>query len=153
MDDSADPNKNENGSTGSATGSFDVEAQSASMESATHSSVNSSGGILDSGDKVTQSNKGSTDQNGALDLNFLGSGFSFGQKKKKWYMPWSGADDHSKLKASILGSASGNSSKSSAVAAVCPCFDTHARQKAEFIQEMRLLSRLRHPCITTVRVL
>lgn len=29
-------------------------------------------------------------------------------------------------------------------------FDEHARLKREFVNEMRLLSRLRHPCITTV---
>jgi len=29
-------------------------------------------------------------------------------------------------------------------------FDEHSRLKREFITEMRLLSRLRHPCITTV---
>ena len=28
--------------------------------------------------------------------------------------------------------------------------DAHTRQKNEFMNEMRLLSRLRHPCITTV---
>lgn len=29
-------------------------------------------------------------------------------------------------------------------------FDEHTKQKREFVAEMRLLSRLRHPCITTV---
>ena len=31
-------------------------------------------------------------------------------------------------------------------------FDEHSRLKKDFINEMRLLSRLRHPCITTVMV-
>jgi hypothetical protein len=29
-------------------------------------------------------------------------------------------------------------------------FDEHSRRVNEFVNEMRLLSRLRHPCITTV---
>jgi hypothetical protein len=107
--------------------------------------------MLDSGDIVTQRYKGSSDKLGEVDLDFLGKGFSFGGGKKKSWLPWSSRNENSKLKASILGSASGNNSKSSAAAAVCPCWDTQSRQKAEFIQEMRLLSRLRHPCITTVR--
>lgn len=29
-------------------------------------------------------------------------------------------------------------------------FDKHSRRVSEFVNEMRMLSRLRHPCITTV---
>jgi hypothetical protein len=47
----------------------------------------------------------------------------------------------------------GYGSHQSFASKVCPLwlqFDEHARLKKDFIVEMRLLSRLRHPCITTV---
>ncbi|KAG7351597.1 adenylate and guanylate cyclase catalytic domain containing protein [Nitzschia inconspicua] len=47
----------------------------------------------------------------------------------------------------------GYGSHQSVASKVCPLwlqFDQHARLKKDFIVEMRLLSRLRHPCITTV---
>ncbi|KAG7349928.1 adenylate and guanylate cyclase catalytic domain containing protein [Nitzschia inconspicua] len=47
----------------------------------------------------------------------------------------------------------GYGSHQSMASKVCPLwlqFDEHARLKKDFIVEMRLLSRLRHPCITTV---
>ncbi|KAG7339958.1 adenylate and guanylate cyclase catalytic domain containing protein [Nitzschia inconspicua] len=47
----------------------------------------------------------------------------------------------------------GYGSHQSLASQVCPLwlqFDEHARLKQDFIVEMRLLSRLRHPCITTV---
>ena len=33
---------------------------------------------------------------------------------------------------------------------MCLRFDEHSRRVNEFVNEMRMLSRLRHPCITTV---
>ncbi|KAG7367710.1 adenylate and guanylate cyclase catalytic domain containing protein [Nitzschia inconspicua] len=47
----------------------------------------------------------------------------------------------------------GYGSHQSMASKVCPLwlqFDEHAKLKKDFIVEMRLLSRLRHPCITTV---
>jgi hypothetical protein len=47
----------------------------------------------------------------------------------------------------------GSVSKHSVLLKILPMwlrFDEHSRRVKEFVNEMRLLSRLRHPCITTV---
>lgn len=83
------------------------------------------------------------------DLDFLG-GLSAGRRRSKWakWFPWLNMDGEAKYNASILGSASGshNSTSRTIVNLVCPWFDEHSRRKQEFEVEMRLLSRLRHPC-------
>ena len=50
----------------------------------------------------------------------------------------------------ILGASSSSISDKSMTARVGPCFSQEARKEEEFIAEMCVLSRLRHPCITTV---
>lgn len=35
-------------------------------------------------------------------------------------------------------------------AMLCPWFNAQVRAQEEFMMEMRVLSRLRHPCVTTV---
>ena len=115
----------------------DVENQEAAVASST-----GSGGILKNGTMST----GDDDD----DLDFLG-GLSIGQRKPKWarFLPntWF-ADNQTRYNLSILGTASGGrSSTSGAMTAIfCPYFDSRARRKQEFVTEMRLLSRLRHPC-------
>jgi class 3 adenylate cyclase len=67
--------------------------------------------------------------------------------------PWLYQGRESRYNASILGNASGTqgaSTTKTVIAALCPWFDENARRQQEFMVEMRLLSRLRHPCITTV---
>ncbi|CAB9524010.1 activated protein kinase catalytic subunit alpha-1 [Seminavis robusta] len=88
------------------------------------------------------------------DLDFLGR-LSAGRRRSKWakWFPWLDPNGEARYNASILGSASGSHNSSSTktvVAFFCPWLDEHARRKHEFELEMRLLSRLRHPCITTV---
>jgi hypothetical protein len=86
-------------------------------------------------------------------LDFLGD-LSFGQKATRLQLmcPWFfGYANQGRHKANILGSASGTSgNRSSTITGrLFPWLSKQGRQKQEFILEMRLLSRLRHPCITT----
>ncbi|CAB9525926.1 protein kinase TNNI3K (Partial), partial [Seminavis robusta] len=76
-------------------------------------------------------------------------------KKSKWakLFPWCFGDGNGyqsrTLHESVLGSAS--AARSSRVGQMfCPCINNTARLHAEFKTEMRVLARLRHPCITTV---
>eukprot|EP00980_Cylindrotheca_fusiformis_P005534 scaffold1172_cov115-Cylindrotheca_fusiformis.AAC.9 len=50
----------------------------------------------------------------------------------------------------LLGTASGTLRKKSFFAMLCPRCDETTRRQQDFLVEMRLLSRLRHPCITTI---
>ena len=59
-------------------------------------------------------------------------------------------DYQSRFKESILGSASASTTRKSIGRVLCPWFNEEARRQEEFMKEMRVLSRLRHPCITTV---
>jgi serine/threonine protein kinase len=80
---------------------------------------------------------GSDEKNGGdqFSVGFLAA--DFGQNNKRaWLSPWM------KKRSSI--------SDKSMMARVCPCFSQATREEEEFIAEMRVLSRLRHPCITTV---
>jgi hypothetical protein len=93
-------------------------------------------------------------------LDFLGR-LSFGTKQNKWakLFPWLQPKDNSfRMKNNILGSASASAdgtvaSSTTTLGRWCPWFDKHTQQKQAFIVEMRLLSRLRHPCITTGKCL
>jgi serine/threonine protein kinase len=82
------------------------------------------------------------------DLDFLG-GLSFGGKKtrlQRW-LPLLFTDETTRYNLSILGTASGGSGTSrSYFARMCPNCDDTSRRQQEFMTEMRLLSRLRHPC-------
>lgn len=82
------------------------------------------------------------------DLDFLG-GMTFGRRRgglAKWF-PWLFNDHLADYNGSLIGSASGthNASKST-LQRVCPWLDENGRRQKEFMVEMRLLSRLRHPC-------
>lgn len=86
------------------------------------------------------------------DLDFLG-GLSFGGKKSP-FRRWFGGrrEDHSsRYNLSVLGSVSAGASTSRRVFAwLFPACDENGRRLEQFKEEMRLLSRLRHPCITTI---
>jgi hypothetical protein len=67
-----------------------------------------------------------------------------------WLFPWAKKNTFdNRFKEAILGSSNVSAGKSWH-AALCPWFNAQVRAEAEFIQEMRILSRLRHPSITTV---
>ena len=84
-------------------------------------------------------------------LAFLGETFG---KENKWSIwPWGKKtqDYQSRFKETILGSTSGTMSQSKTFGALmCPWFDEAAIRQQEFVQEMRILSRLRHPNITSI---
>jgi hypothetical protein len=86
-------------------------------------------------------------QSGSEDcsLGFLGK--SLGQQN--WwtrYLPWAQKEDYqSRFKEAILGESASGMSSTGFVGVFCPCFDEHKRRQRDFIAEMRVLSRLRHP--------
>jgi hypothetical protein len=84
-------------------------------------------------------------------LGFLAEDFH-PQSRWAWLFPWLKRDDyHSRFQAAILGSSStGGVTTKTWHAVICPWFNSQVRAEEDFIQEMRVLSRLRHPCITTV---
>eukprot|EP00526_Cylindrotheca_closterium_P008173 CAMPEP_0113660222 /NCGR_PEP_ID=MMETSP0017_2-20120614/32780_1 /TAXON_ID=2856 /ORGANISM="Cylindrotheca closterium" /LENGTH=836 /DNA_ID=CAMNT_0000574833 /DNA_START=650 /DNA_END=3157 /DNA_ORIENTATION=+ /assembly_acc=CAM_ASM_000147 len=71
-------------------------------------------------------------------------------RQQKW-MPFLFQDEMTRTKLSILGTASGGSATpKSLYTRLCFRCDETYQKRQEFKTEMRLLSRLRHPCITTV---
>lgn len=100
---------------------------------------------------MTGSKLGSmTGTSGSMDseLDFLGH-VSFGGPKTRWQkmFPWLNQDREMMYNASILGTASGSAGTSrTMMSRMCPWFDENHRRRQEFMVEMRLLSRLRHPC-------
>eukprot|EP00980_Cylindrotheca_fusiformis_P023386 scaffold10429_cov126-Cylindrotheca_fusiformis.AAC.17 len=87
----------------------------------------------------------------ASDLDFLGA-LSVGGKKtllQRW-LPFIVSDKQTNR--SILGTVSGGASSTSKslFTRIFPYCGASYRRQQEFMTEMRLLSRLRHPCITTV---
>jgi serine/threonine protein kinase len=91
---------------------------------------------------------GSRSRSSTNDLDFLG-GLSIGGKKtriQRW-LPFLFPDETTRYNMSILGTASaGSSTAKSLFARMCPNCDETSRRQQEFMTEMRLLSRLRHPC-------
>jgi len=76
----------------------------------------------------------------------------FGGKQSKWakVFPWLQKNRKSRVQEAILGHSSVSSTGAYMGEALCPWFSQRARRKEEFHREMRVLARLRHPCITTV---
>ena len=123
------------GSVGSNSGPKDIDEDHADVETG------------EAGDPTISGN-GNT--SGFGDLDFLGA-YSFGAKKTFFGRWGRGKNDSSKYNLSILGSASGaNASTRGTFAWLFPTCSETGRQHEQFKDEMRLLSRLRHPCITTV---
>ena len=82
----------------------------------------------------------------SLNIDFLAA--DYGKHKRHWLFPWIKKSDYqTRFKESILGQ---SATATKVKAKFCPWFDKESRQKQEFMKEMRILSRLRHPCITTV---
>eukprot|EP00980_Cylindrotheca_fusiformis_P014251 scaffold3774_cov126-Cylindrotheca_fusiformis.AAC.1 len=75
---------------------------------------------------------------------------SFGRKGLKRWIPFLRHNEAMAQSLSILGTVSGGSSTKRGFLAAFSCCDETTRRREEFKEEMRLLSRLRHPCITTV---
>lgn len=87
---------------------------------------------------------------GQCSIGFLQEDFG-GDSKWAWLFPWLKKSDYqTRFKQSILGNSSYGTVQKSALAKACPWFDEQAKREEEFMSEMRILSRLRHPCITTV---
>ena len=87
---------------------------------------------------------------GGVDLEFLGG--AGGREKKKWaWLPLMKQDNYQRrFKETILGNASASATRRNTAAIFCPWFNKHAKFQKDFVKEMRVLSLLRHPCITTV---
>ncbi|CAJ1961059.1 unnamed protein product [Cylindrotheca closterium] len=129
--------------TNQDTSEEDVEnqADSKSSPAVEDSSLGARRGSLTSGSR-TSSNE----------LDFLG-GLSIGNKKTllRRLFPYLFPDETSRYNLNVLGTASGGSTTTKSVLRMClPHCDEATRRQNEFMAEMRLLSRLRHPCITTV---
>ena len=108
-------------------------------------------------DSVLVSSKAGTTSSKSGDnvLEFLGSIGIGNYGKKSLFQtinPWSkNKNESSEFNLKILGTASGGSSTQKPWSErLLPWCDENHRRKEEFKDEMRLLSRLRHPCITTV---
>jgi serine/threonine protein kinase len=83
----------------------------------------------------------------AEDKDFLG-GLPVGPKRTmlgRW-LPCLFRDDLARSNLNLLGTVSGSASTKSVFARVFPNCDETSRRQKEFLVEMRLLSRLRHPC-------
>jgi hypothetical protein len=81
------------------------------------------------------------------DADFLG-GLPVGAKRTmlgRW-LPFAFRDDLARSNLNLLGTASGSATTKSLFARVFPNCDETSRRQKEFLVEMRLLSRLRHPC-------
>lgn len=92
---------------------------------------------------------GSRRSSDGLSFGFLTDG-RLKNSKWAWLFPWIKQEDsRSRYKRSILESGSMSRSRTMG-RRLCACFDEQAKRDQEFMDEMRVLSRLRHPAITTV---
>ncbi|CAB9515268.1 activated protein kinase catalytic subunit alpha-1 [Seminavis robusta] len=84
-------------------------------------------------------------------LTFLGGYHNGGNSKWAWLCPWMKKNDYqARFKETILGNASASASRKTFHEMFCPWFNENVQRQEEFVKEMRVLSLLRHPCITTV---
>jgi len=147
--------KEEGNSRGIESQGESPSTDSGSIPSPGMNSAMSTTGSHSEGVSASFSNDIEAGGNNTLDLDFLGHA-QFGDKKRGlWSVlcPWFAQDQSIRYKSNILEtSASGGMSGSTRglKQVLCPWFDKGSQQKAEFMMEMRLLSRLRHPYITTV---
>eukprot|EP00980_Cylindrotheca_fusiformis_P002369 scaffold544_cov88-Cylindrotheca_fusiformis.AAC.1 len=65
---------------------------------------------------------------------------------QKWFPCLAKEDSTERLNSTILSQASGSSQTRTLFATILPWCDETTRRQEEFKEEMRLLSRLRHPC-------
>ena len=95
----------------------------------------------------------SRSRSGTLDMSLGFLAEDFGRHSNwGWLCPWVKRNDyHARFKETILGGGSSSVSLTKTWhARLCPWFNEDVRKQDEFIHEMRVLARLRHPCITTV---
>jgi hypothetical protein len=95
----------------------------------------------------TTENPMASSKESSEDADFLG-GLPVGSKKsmlQRW-LPFLFYNDVARSNLNLLGTASGSASTKSLYAKVFPNCDETSRRQKEFMVEMRLLSRLRHPC-------
>ena len=107
-------------------------------------------GVLTNKSRLSVGNR-SKKSSGGIDLGFLADRFGTKGRHQVGWFPWMRRDSRAsaRFKEVVLGE-SGSLSKSTLKSQFMPCIDKQSRRRQEFIAEMRLLSRLRHPCITTV---
>jgi hypothetical protein len=108
-------------------------------EVGTHSPMSS-----EAASPMTNSREASED----ADLSDFLGGLPVGTKKtmlRRW-LPFLFRDDLARSNLNLLGTASGSASTKSLYARLFPKCDETSRRQQEFMVEMRLLSRLRHPC-------
>jgi guanylate cyclase len=102
------------------------------------------GTLSETADPMTNSKESSEDDNLSDHLG----GLPVGQKKtilQRW-LPFVAYNDVARSNLNLLGSATGSASTKSLYAKLFPYCDETSRRQQEFLVEMRLLSRLRHPC-------
>ena len=110
------------------------------------------------GDPERAENPGTTSYKGSIasgskscSVDWMADDLRGGHNKWDWLTPWKKRDDYqSRFRDTVLGENSSDTRRRSLGAMICPWFNAQARQEEEFMSEMRVLSRLRHPCITTV---
>jgi hypothetical protein len=97
----------------------------------------------DTASPMTNSRESSED----ADSDFLG-GLPVGTKRTmlRRLLPFVFHNDLARSNLNLLGTASGSASTKSLYARLFPHCDETSRRQQEFLVEMRLLSRLRHPC-------
>lgn len=131
-------NQDKNQDSNQETSEEDVENQANSMPSpGVEDSLGVRRGSLTSGSRTS-----------SIDLDFLG-GLSIGNKKTllRRLFPYLFPDETSRYNLNVLGTASGGSTTTKSLFSLClPRCDEATRRHNEFMAEMRLLSRLRHPC-------
>ena len=115
---------------GSCSGSKDLEAGSVDVDARENKGQ----------DTVSKESAASQ----SLDFDLLGDNLFQSQSGKGCPAFFGLGDEHTKLKTSILGNQASRSSRQSMRAVFCPWFDRASRQKEAFLEEMRLLSRLRY---------
>eukprot|EP00980_Cylindrotheca_fusiformis_P000864 scaffold227_cov97-Cylindrotheca_fusiformis.AAC.2 len=87
------------------------------------------------------------------DFDFFAPAPTDGRRKGtlKKCLPFVQSTSAARSKLNVLGTASGGSTTHrSLLARIFPMCDENTRRQEAFLNEMRLLSRLRHPCITTI---
>ncbi|CAJ1970001.1 unnamed protein product [Cylindrotheca closterium] len=123
-----------------------------SQENGSDPELGQENGVTNSMDAGTGSVTNSRDTTESdSNLSILFGGVERGHKRtrmQKFFRTLFDTETRNNL--SLLGSATGGTTSRSIKSKVLPWCDETAKRHNEFKTEMRLLSRLRHPCITTV---
>ena len=115
------------------------------------SGMSQSSGVRSGGHSGSRCRSGSSSRN-PNSLGFLAEDFGHATRWS-WLFPWLQKSDYnSRFRDAIFSSDHGSSTLNTKTwhAKLCPWFNSQVRAEDEFISEMRVLSRLRHPNITTV---